>query len=104
MIRYATDETFYEMIREGLVIVDFFGKTCQPCKMLAIELEDMEEEMPFLNIVKVDIDECPQIAKKYEINGIPDVYFYMNNEEVAHEIGLISEDDLLSIIQKHLYN
>lgn len=103
MINYATDETFDELIKEGLVVVDFFGKTCQPCKILALELEDLEEEMPFLNIVKVDIDDCPIIAKKYEVNGIPDIYFYLNGEEVAHEIGLIEEEELQTLIGRFLY-
>ena len=37
-IKYATDETYEELVSEGVVIVDFFSKTCGPCKMLAVVL------------------------------------------------------------------
>ena len=84
-IKYATDETYAELVKEGVVLVDFFGKTCGPCKLLAKVLEELDDEFPFINIVKVDVDECPERSKEFEINGIPDVYFYKDGEIV--EIG-----------------
>lgn len=88
-ITYATDETYQALVKEGVVLVDFFGKTCGPCKMLARVLEELEDEFPFLNIVKVDVDECPKTAEEFQINGIPDLYYYKEGEVLHHEPGAV---------------
>jgi thioredoxin 1 len=49
-IQSATPETFDELTKEGFVIADFFSSTCVPCKMLSQVLEDIEAELPFVNI------------------------------------------------------
>lgn len=102
-IRYATDETYAELVSEGVVLVDFFGKTCGPCKMLARVLEELEDEFPFVNIVKVDVDECPQTAKQFNINGIPDLYYYKDGQVVTHETGFGSKDMVLDRLSTILY-
>lgn len=102
-IQYATDETYSDLVKEGVVLVDFFGKTCGPCKMLAVVLEELEDEFPFLNIVKVDVDDCPETAKQFNINGIPDLYYYKDGQIVTHETGFGSKDMVLSSLAKILY-
>ncbi len=103
MIEYATDETFQDMIAEGAVVVDFFGKTCGPCKLIGRILETIEDEMPFVNIVKVDVDDCPKTAEEFRVDGIPDLYFYKDGEIVRHELGAISEQELRTIIGELIY-
>lgn len=103
MITYATDDNFHELIAEGPVVVDFFGKTCVPCKMIARVLEALDDEFPFLNIVKVDTDECPKVSREYKIFGIPDLYFYLDGKLVVHEVGAIDEGTMREHIAKILY-
>lgn len=100
---YATDETYEQLVSEGVVLVDFFGKTCGPCKMLARVLEELEDEFPFINIVKVDVDDCPKTSEKFEINGIPDLYYYKDGKIVNRETGFGSKDMILSSLAKILY-
>lgn len=102
-IKYATDETYAELVKEGIVMVDFFGKTCGPCKMLARVLEELDDEFPFLNIVKVDVDDCPKTAEQFKINGIPDVYYYKDGEIITHESGFGSKEMVLESLSKILY-
>lgn len=102
-IKYATDETFSQLVSEGVVLVDFFGKTCGPCKMLARVLEELDDEFPFIDIVKVDVDDCPETSKQFNINGIPDVYYYKDGKIVSHETGFGSKDMILSSLAKLLY-
>ena len=102
-IRYATDADYDALVSEGFVMVDFFSKTCGPCKMLAVVLEELDDEFPFLNIVKVDVDECPETAKKFNINGIPDVYYYRDGQVVTHETGFGSKQMVLDSLAKILY-
>ncbi len=102
-IKYATDETFSQLVSEGVVLVDFFGKTCGPCKMLARVLEELDDEFPFVDIVKVDVDDCPKTSEQFNINGIPDVYYYKDGKIVNHETGFGSKDMILSSLAKLLY-
>lgn len=103
MITYAKDSDFHGLISQGPVMVDFFGKTCGPCKMIARVLEDLDDEFPFLNIVKVDVNECPQVSEEYKIHGIPDLYFYKDGQLVARELGAASEDVIRSHLAEILY-
>ncbi len=98
MITYATDKNFDELVSKGAVLVDFFGKTCIPCKMTAEILEELDDEFPFINIVKVDVDDCPDVSDRFDIDGIPDLYFYKDGKIVAHELGAVSAD----VIKEHL--
>lgn len=103
MITYATDSNFHALIAEGPVMVDFFGKTCGPCKMIAKVLEALDDEFPFINIVKVDTDDCPQVTEEYKISGIPDLYFYKDGKLVARELGAVSEDVIHGHLAEILY-
>lgn len=102
-IKYATDTTYEELVSEGVVLVDFFGVNCGPCKMLARVLEELEDEFPFINIVKVDVDQCPETAKQFHINGIPDLYYYKDGQVITHETGFGNKDMILSSLAKILY-
>lgn len=98
MIQCATDETYQSLVSQGPVMVDFFGKTCGPCTMIARILEALDDEFPFINIVKVDVDDCPETSKEFKIEGIPDLYFYKDGQIVARELGAVDED----VIRGHL--
>ena len=100
---FATDETYKELVGEGFVLVDFFGKTCVPCKMLARVLEELEDEFPFINIVKVDVDECPKTAEEFKINGIPDLYYYKDGTVLAHEPGAVDGEYIRNRLTEFLY-
>ena len=91
------------MVKEGVVLVDFFGKTCGPCKLLAVVLEELDDEFPFINIVKVDVEECPKTSEQFKINGIPDLYYYKDGQVVTHETGFGSKDMVLDTLAKILY-
>ena len=54
MIQQANSENFESLVQDGFVIVDFYGTTCVPCKLFARILEDLDTEIPFLNIVKLN--------------------------------------------------
>lgn len=103
MTVYATDETFHDLVKEGVVIVDFFGKTCVPCKMIARVLEELEDEFPFLQIVKVDVEDCPKTSEEFRVEGIPDMYYYKDGEIVCHEVGAVGEEVIRSHLAEILY-
>ena len=75
MIKHINEKEFnMEVLKEeGIVVVDFFATWCGPCKMLAPVLEDVQEEMKNVKIVKVDIDENPNVASEYKVKNIPPI-------------------------------
>lgn len=105
MIRYATDENYKDLImEEEITLVDFTATWCMPCKALGRVLEDIDDEMPFLNIVKVDVDACPKTSEQYGVHGIPDLYYLKNGESVCHCVGAGDGDEIRQKISELLYN
>lgn len=84
MIKHISDEKeFYELIKNDTCIVDFYADWCGPCKMLLPVLDEID----FCDIIKVNVDEMPNIAKNFGIMSIPTLIFFKNGLEQEREIG-----------------
>lgn len=57
-------------------MVDFFSVTCVPCKTLSQMLEDLNADMPIMDIVKVNTTEYPELRKRFHVMGVPPLMFY----------------------------
>lgn len=84
------EEEFYEIIKEGPIIVDFYADWCGPCKMLLPVLDEID----FATILKVNVDEFPDIAKRFAIMSIPTLLFFKNGLEQNREIGYRGLDEI----------
>jgi len=82
---------------EGIVIVDFYGTWCMPCKMLAPVVEKVANEQN-IKLAKLDIDENEELVRKYKIVSVPTLKIFKNGQEVTTSVGLISENRLLEMI------
>lgn len=103
MIQTADKTNFHDMIQGDFVIADFFGTTCVPCKLFSRILEDIEAEIPFLHIVKLNTTENPEIAEKLGIRAVPTVHFYKDGTLVASHVGVMQADEVKSVIAEHMY-
>ena len=81
------------------VLVDFFATWCGPCKMLAPILEQVQGETD-VEIVKVDIDESMDLARKYGIMSVPTMILFENGEEKDRVTGLRQKSQILSFINE----
>ena len=99
MITAANDKNFEELIGTGFTIVDFYSTTCVPCKMF----EDIATDIPFVNIVKINITDYPEIGAKHQIEAVPTVLFMKDGAELAKEIGAMSESEVLEKISELYY-
>jgi len=70
-----------------LVVVDFFATWCGPCKMISPHLEEMDKTMDDVVFLKVDVDDCEDIAMEYQINAMPTFIFIKNKSKVADLTG-----------------
>ncbi len=88
-------EDFNEIISKGNHLVDFYAEWCGPCKMLSPILEELEEK---IDIVKVNVDEHEDLARKYRVMSIPTVIFFKDGEIVKELIGFRTKEELEEII------
>lgn len=97
-INITSDNFETEVLKyEGVVIVDFYGTWCMPCKMLAPIVEKVASENN-IKLAKVDIDENEQLVREFKIVSVPTLKIFKNGQEVNTSVGLISEKRLLEII------
>ena len=91
---------FDSLVKEGLVLVDFFATWCGPCKMLSPVLEEVANENPNLTVLKIDVDEVGELAAKFGIQAIPTLILFKNGEEVAKRMGYQNKNQLLAFINQ----
>ena len=89
---HGNDNNFEELIKEGIVIVDMFATWCGPCKMLGPVVEELSNEYTNIKFVKIDVDECADVAKKYGIMSIPTLIKFENGQEIDKKIGFINKE------------
>lgn len=70
----------------GLVVANFWAQWCAPCRRLAGMLPQIASENPDVKFIKIDVDENPDLADKYEITGIPNVRLFKNVDEKGEPV------------------
>ena len=82
------------------VLIDFWAEWCGPCKEIAPILEEIADEMEKkIKIVKINIDENPNIPNEYGIQSIPTLIILKKGSEISRKVGGIVKSDLLTWIK-----
>lgn len=95
---HATDNNFNELIKEEKVIVDFYADWCMPCKALAPIIEEITKEEN-IKLVKVNVDECPEVSQEYGVMSIPTIVNFKGGKETDRKIGLCSKSELKEFVK-----
>ena len=85
-----SDTTFDEEINASSepVLVDFWAEWCGPCKMIAPILEEIaEEQAGKLKVAKLNVDEAPTIAQRFEVMSIPTMIVFQDGKPAKRLVG-----------------
>lgn len=97
-IRHIHENEFQqEVTSQNKVLVDFYADWCGPCKMLAPILEEVAQETE-VPIVKVNVDENPNLARQFSVMTIPTLALFQNGELKNRSTGVIPADAVKEFI------
>lgn len=100
----ADGETFDAAIHATIpVLVDFWAPWCGPCRMVSPIVERVARSMPGrLKVVKLNTDEAPDIAGRYDVQGIPLLVLITEGREVDRLVGAAPEAQLRRWVEEHV--
>jgi thioredoxin 1 len=101
----VTDQDFEDRVlkSEEPVLVDFWAEWCVPCHMVSPVVEEIgQEKGESLRVAKLNIDENPEVTRRYGVMSIPTLMLFKGGEEKARVVGARGKEALLKEIDPHL--
>lgn len=87
----------------GPVLVDFWAEWCVPCHMVSPVVEEIgRDKGDHLQVAKLNIDDNPDVTRRYGVMSIPTLMLFKEGQEVARVVGARGKDALLKEIEPHI--
>ena len=87
-VREVNGEELDQLVTQGKVLVDFYSKTCGPCKMLGFVLKDVAKSVDGVKIVTVDFDTNKETVERYGVESYPTMIVFNDGQELTRVKGL----------------
>ncbi|MBA3302678.1 MAG: thioredoxin [Actinomycetota bacterium] len=100
-----TDASFDEEVKSATepVLVDFWAEWCGPCKMIAPILTEIADEYAGkLRVAKLNVDDNPDTARRFEVMSIPTLILFKDGEPAKRLVGAKGKAQLLDELSAHL--
>ena len=89
-----------EIAKDTPILVDFFANWCGPCNMLAGTIEQLAKESDgSYRVGKVNVDDQPELAARYNVMNIPTLIVFKNGEAVNKNVGVIPKGKILEMLK-----
>lgn len=100
MAKVVTETNFASILEESrVVMVDFWATWCGPCRILSPTVDEISDEYEGRVLVaKCNVDDCEDIAMQFRVMSIPTLIFFKNGEVVDKRVGLVSKEEITSIL------
>ena len=79
------------------VLIDFWASWCGPCKMLSPVVDEIAEEVSDVKICKINVDDEPDLASRFQVMSIPTLVVIQNGAEVRRSVGVQPKDAILGL-------
>ncbi len=101
-VQHANETNFdYLVLKSDVpVLVDFYADWCGPCRRLGPILEELARETPEARIVKVNVEDSPNLAAEYGVDSIPSLRVFKHGAVTEQLVGLVSKNELKSMISR----
>lgn len=97
-----TDATFATTVGKGPIVVDFWAAWCGPCRIIGPVIEQLASERRDVRFGKLNVDENPNTAAKFGVQGIPLLIFFRDGQERGRLVGAHPRPSIEAHIQKYL--
>jgi thioredoxin 1 len=104
-IVHVSDSTFDETVggSDAVVVVDFWAEWCGPCKMIAPTLAEIASEHEGkVRIAKLNVDDNPQTAMRFNVMSIPTLLVFSEGEPVKRLVGAKGKGQLLQDLAEYI--
>ena len=99
-IELSLDNFDTEIAKDTPILVDFFANWCGPCKMLAGTIEQLAKESDgSYRVGKVNVDDQPELAARYNVMNIPTLIVFKNGEAINKNVGVIPKGKILEMLK-----
>ena len=99
MARIIKSDEFDSIIKgDKPVMVDFYADWCGPCRMVAPTIEALSAERSDAVVVKVNVDNSPELAVRFGVSSIPTILVFRDGKLLSRAVGVRSKDELSEML------
>lgn len=80
------------------VLIDFWAAWCGPCRMLSPVVDEIAEEREDIKVCKVNVDDEPELASRFQVMSIPSLFVVKGGEITAQSVGVQPKEEILEMI------
>lgn len=98
-----SEDNFNTETASGVVLVDFWATWCMPCKAMTPVISEIASQTKGkIKVGKVDVDQNPGLAGRFNVQGIPNFIIFKDGQMVENIVGMQSKESLIEALERHI--